>query len=174
MQGYIDDFMVKIGYMVEWVMLEENVLCQWVIMDIIIKGGVFDIMIIGMYEILIWGKNGWLVLFDGFSEEYDVGDILLVMVGGLSYDGMFYVVLFYGESLMVMYWIDFMEKVGLEMFSVLIWDFIWEVVIVMIDCDNDINGVCLCGKVGWGEGGVFIIVIVNFFGVCWFDEDWKV
>lgn len=174
MQGLIDDFIVKIGYIVEWVILEENVLCQCVIIDIIIKGGQFDIMIIGMYEILIWGENGWLVLLDDLLDDYDVDDILLVMVGGLSFDGILYVVLFYGESLMIMYCIDLMEVVGLEMLVVLIWIFICEVVVVMIDCDVDINGICLCGKVGWGEGGVFIIVMLNLFGVQWFDMDWNV
>ena len=43
----------------------------------------------------------------------------------------------------------------------------------MTDRDNDINGICLRGKAGWGEGGAFITVTGNSFGARWFDEDWK-
>ena len=43
----------------------------------------------------------------------------------------------------------------------------------MTDRENDINGICLRGKAGWGEGGAFITVDVNSFGARWFDEDWN-
>ena len=87
MQGYTDDFTAKTGHTVEWVTLEENVLRQRVTTDISTKGGAFDIMTIGMYETPIWGANDWLVPLDDLSEEYDVGDILPAMSGGLSHDG---------------------------------------------------------------------------------------
>jgi sorbitol/mannitol transport system substrate-binding protein len=80
--------------------------------DITTKGGQFDIMTIGMYETPIWGANGWLVPLDDLSEEYDVDDILPAMRGGLSHDGTLYAAPFYGESSMVMYRTDLMEKPG--------------------------------------------------------------
>ena len=40
----------------------------------------------------------------------------------------------------------------------------------MTDRDNDINGICLRGKAGWGEGGAFITAMSNSFGARWFDE----
>ena len=43
----------------------------------------------------------------------------------------------------------------------------------MTDRENEINGVCLRGKAGWGEGGAFITVTANSFGARWFDEDWN-
>ena len=110
MQGYTDDFTEKTGHKVEWVTLEENVLRQRVTTDISTKGGAFDIMTIGMYETPIWGANGWLVPLDGLSAEYDVGDILPAMRDGLSHDGTLYAAPFYGESSMVMYRTDLMEK----------------------------------------------------------------
>ena len=39
----------------------------------------------------------------------------------------------------------------------------------MTDRDNDINGICLRGKAGWGEGGAFITAMSNSFGARWFD-----
>ncbi|MEM1398576.1 MAG: sugar ABC transporter substrate-binding protein [Pseudomonadota bacterium] len=173
MQGYTDDFTAKTGHEVEWVTLEENVLRQRVTTDITTKGGQFDIMTIGMYETPIWGKNGWLVALDDLSAEYDVDDILPAMRGGLSHDGTLFAAPFYGESSMVMYRTDLMEAAGLEMPAAPTWDFIREAAAAMTDRDNDINGVCLRGKAGWGEGGAFITVTANSFGARWFDEDWN-
>ena len=45
---------------VNWVTLEENVLRQRVTTDIATKGGQFDIMTIGTYEVPIWSGKGWL------------------------------------------------------------------------------------------------------------------
>jgi len=173
MQGYTDDFTAKTGHEVEWVTLEENVLRQRVTTDISTKGGQFDIMTIGMYETPIWGSNGWLVPLDDLSAEYDVDDILPAMRGGLSHDGTLYAAPFYGESSMVMYRTDLMEKAGLEMPEAPTWEFIREAAAAMDDPENDINGVCLRGKAGWGEGGAFITVTGNSFGARWFDEDWN-
>ena len=173
MQGYTDDFTAKTGHTVEWVTLEENVLRQRVTTDIAAKGGSFDIMTIGMYETPIWGANGWLVPLEGLSADYDVGDILPAMAAGLSHDGTLYAAPFYGESSMVMYRTDLMEKAGLEMPASPTWEFIREAAAAMTDRDNEINGVCLRGKAGWGEGGAFITVTGNSFGARWFDEDWN-
>ena len=173
MQKYTDKFTEATGHDVEWVTLEENVLRQRVTTDISTKGGQFDIMTIGMYETPIWGANGWLVPLDGMSAEYDVDDLLPAMRGGLSHDGTLYAAPFYGESSMIMYRTDLMEKAGLEMPEAPTWQFIREAAAAMTDRDNDINGICLRGKAGWGEGGAFITVTGNSFGARWFDEEWK-
>ncbi len=173
MQGYTDQFTAETGIDVNWVTLEENVLRQRVTTDITTKGGQFDIMTIGMYETPIWGKNGWLVPLNDLSADYDVGDLLPAMAGGLSYDGTLYAAPFYGESSMVMYRTDLMEKAGLTMPEAPTWTFIREAAAKMTDRANDINGICLRGKAGWGEGGAFITAMSNSFGARWFDENWK-
>ena len=173
MQGLTDDFTAKTGHNVEWVTLEENVLRQRVTTDITTKGGAFDIMTIGMYETPIWGKNGWLVALDDLSADYNVGDILPAMAGGLSHDGTLYAAPFYGESSMIMYRTDLMAKAGLEMPAAPSWNFIAKAAREMTDRDNDINGICLRGKAGWGEGGAFITAMSNSFGARWFDEGWN-
>ena len=173
MQGLTDDFTNKTGHTVEWVTLEENVLRQRVTTDISTKGGQFDIMTIGMYETPIWGNNGWLVPLDDLSADYNVDDILPAMRGGLSVDGTLYAAPFYGESSMIMYRTDLMEKAGLEMPEAPTWDFIKQAAAAMTDRDNEIYGICLRGKAGWGEGGAFITAMSNSFGARWFDENWK-
>ncbi len=173
MQGYTDDFTAETGIAVEWVTLEENVLRQRVTTDITTNGGQFDIMTIGMYETPIWGANDWLVPLDGLSAEYNAADILPAMAGGLSHDGTLYAAPFYGESSMIMYRTDLMEAAGLEMPDAPSWSFIAKAAREMTDRDNDINGICLRGKAGWGEGGAFITAMSNSFGARWFDEDWN-
>jgi sorbitol/mannitol transport system substrate-binding protein len=173
MQGYTDLFTEETGIAVEWVTLEENVLRQRVTTDITTNGGQFDIMTIGMYEAPIWGANGWLVPLDGLSEEYDVDDILPAMRAGLSHDGTLYAAPFYGESSMVMYRTDLMEAAGLEMPAAPTWEFIREAAAAMDDPENGVNGICLRGKPGWGEGGAFINVTANSFGARVVDENWQ-
>ena len=173
MQGYTQHFTDATGIAVEWVTLEENVLRQRVTTDITTNGGQFDIMTIGMYEAPIWGANDWLVPLDNLSEAYDVADILPAMAGGLSHEGTLYAAPFYGESSMIMYRTDLMAAAGLEMPAAPTWEFVRQAAAAMTDRANDINGICLRGKAGWGEGGAFITAMANSFGARLFDMDWN-
>src|SRR5262245_58495166 len=84
MQGLTDDFKAKNPDIdVEWVTLEENVLRQKVTTDIATKGGQFDILTIGTYEVPIWAKQSWLVPLDGLGADYDVDDLLPAIRSGL-------------------------------------------------------------------------------------------
>jgi sorbitol/mannitol transport system substrate-binding protein len=173
MQALTEDFTAKTGHEVEWVTLEENVLRQRVTTDITTKGGQFDIMTIGMYETPIWGKNGWLVPLNDLPPEYDVDDILPAMRGGLSYDGTLYAAPFYGESSMIMYRTDLMEKAGLTMPDAPTWEFVADAARKMTDKANEVYGICLRGKAGWGENMAFLTAMSNSFGARWFDEEWN-
>jgi len=173
MQGLTDDFTEKTGHEVEWVTLEENVLRQRVTQDIAAKGGQFDIMTIGMYETPIWAAQDWLVSLDDLPDSYDVDDILPAMRAGLSHDGTLYAAPFYGESSMIMYRTDLLEKAGLEMPDAPTWEFIADAARKMTDKDNEIYGICLRGKAGWGENMAFLTTLANSFGARWFDEDWQ-
>lgn len=174
MQKLTDDFTAKNpGIDVEWVTLEENVLRQKVTTDIATKGGQFDVMTIGTYEVPIWGKQGWLVSLNDLPASYDVDDLLPAIRGGLTVDGNLYAAPFYGESSMVMYRKDLMEKAGLEMPDAPTWDFIKEAAAKMTAKDGEIYGICLRGKAGWGENMAFLTATGNSFGARWFDMDWK-
>ncbi|MEZ5903563.1 MAG: sugar ABC transporter substrate-binding protein [Geminicoccaceae bacterium] len=173
MQGLTDAFTAEHpDITLEWVTLEENVLRQRVTQDIATKGGQFDVLTIGTYEVPIWGKQGWLVSLDDLPESWDADDILPAIRGGLTVDGHLYAAPFYGESSMVMYRTDLMEKAGLEMPDAPTWDFIKEAAAAMTDPANEVYGICLRGKAGWGENMAFITTVANSFGARWFDEDW--
>ncbi|MEZ5666809.1 MAG: sugar ABC transporter substrate-binding protein [Alphaproteobacteria bacterium] len=174
MQGLTEDFTAaNPGIELEWVTLEENILRQRVTTDIATNGGQYDVMTIGTYEVPIWAKQGWLVPLDDLGADYDVDDLLPAIRGGLSVDGTLYAAPFYGESSMVMYRKDLMAAAGLEMPDAPTWDFIAEAARAMTDRDNEIYGVCLRGKAGWGENAAFITAMSNSFGARWFDENWR-
>jgi sorbitol/mannitol transport system substrate-binding protein len=174
MQGLTKDFTDKNPDIeVKWLTMEENVLRQRVTTDVATKGGQFDVMTIGTYEVPIWGKQGWLVSLNDLPESYDVDDLLPAIRGGLTVDGELYAAPFYGESSMVMYRTDLMEKAGLEMPEAPTWDFIVEAAKAMTDKDNEIYGICLRGKAGWGENMAFLTAMANSFGARWFDMDWR-
>jgi sorbitol/mannitol transport system substrate-binding protein len=173
MQKLTDDFTkANPDITLQWVTLEENVLRQKVTTDIATKGGQYDIITIGTYEVPIWAKQNWLVPLDKLGADYDVDDLLPAIRGGLSVDGKLYAAPFYGESSMVMYRKDLMEKAGLTMPDAPTWDFIREAADKMTDRANGINGICLRGKAGWGENMAFLTAMSNSFGARWFDENW--
>ncbi len=175
MQGLSSAFTEETGIELNWVVLEENTLRQNVTTDIATNGGQYDIMTIGTYEAPIWAKQGWLAPLDALSADadYDVDDLLPAIRGGLSADGKLYAAPFYGESSFIMYRKDLMEKAGLTMPDAPTWEFIGEAARAMTDRANDINGICLRGKAGWGENMAFLTAMSNSFGARWFDENWQ-
>ena len=157
----------------DWVVLEENVLRQRVTTDIATKGGQFDVLTIGTYEVPIWAERGWLVALDNLPEDYDVDDILPPIREALSFNGTMYAVPFYGESSFTMYRTDLFEKAGLEMPEKPTWDFIKDAARKLADKSNEVYGICLRGKPGWGENMAFLTAMANSYGARWFDMDWK-
>ena len=157
----------------DWVVLEENVLRQRVTTDIATKGGQFDVLTIGTYEAPIWAERGWLVALDNLPADYDPDDILPPIREGLSFKGKMYAVPFYGESAFTMYRTDLFKKAGLEMPEKPTWDFIKEAARKLADKSNEVYGICLRGKPGWGENMAFLTAMANSYGARWFDMSWK-
>ena len=174
MQGLMEDFNKKHpDIKVQWVTLEENVLRQRVTQDIATKGGQFDVMTIGTYEVPIWGQRGWLADLNDLPASYDANDILPAIRNGLTIEGKLYAAPFYGESSMVMYRTDLMKAAGLDMPAAPTWDFITQAAEKMTDKSKEQYGICLRGKAGWGENMAFLTAMSNSYGARWLDEKWK-
>jgi len=174
MQKLTDDFKAKNpGIDLEWVTLEENVLRQKVTTDIATKGGQYDVLTIGTYEVPIWAKQDWLLPLDNLGANYDVDDLLPAIRSGLTVDGKLYAAPFYGESSMVMYRKDLFDAAGLKMPDAPTWDFVADAARKITNKDKEIYGICLRGKAGWGENMAFLTAMSNSFGARWFDEQWK-
>ncbi len=174
MHKLTDDFSDKNpGIELNWVTLEENALRQKVTTDIATKGGQFDVLTIGTYEVPIWAKQNWLVPLDNLGAGYDINDLLPPIRSGLSANGKLYAAPFYGESSMIMYRRDLFEKAGLTMPAKPDWDFIQTAAAKITDKPHELYGICLRGKPGWGENMAFLTTMANSFGARWFDEKWQ-
>src|ERR1700728_3171258 len=157
MQALTDDFTYKHpDIKLSCVTLEENVLRQKVTTDIATKGGQFDILTIGTYEVPIWGKKKWLVPLDKLGADYDVDDLLPAIRAGLTVDGKLYAAPFYGESSFTMYRKDLFDKAGLKMPDNPTWEFIADAAKKTTDPATGTYGICLRGKPGWGENMSFL------------------
>ena len=156
-----------------WVTLEENVLRQRLTTDIATKSGQFDIMTIGNYEVPIWAKQGWLEPMEGLPASYDTADLLKPVREGISYQDKLYAVPFYGESAMTYYRKDLFQKAGITMPAQPTYQQIAQFAEKITDKANQVYGICLRGKPGWGENMAFFSTVVNTYGGRWFDENWK-
>ncbi|MEA9563895.1 MULTISPECIES: sugar ABC transporter substrate-binding protein [unclassified Xanthomonas] len=156
----------------EWVTLEENVLRQRVTTDIATKGGQFDVLTIGTYEVPIWAERGWLKPLT-FDADYQVDDLIPQIRDAVSHKGQLYAAPFYAEGSMLMYRTDLLQKAGLSMPAQPSWSFVADAARKMTDKQAGIYGICLRGKAGWGENMALISSMGNAFGARWFDEQWK-
>jgi sorbitol/mannitol transport system substrate-binding protein len=157
----------------EWVVLEENVLRQRVTTDIATEGGQFDVMTIGTYEVPIWAAEGWLEPMGELGGEYDIEDVLAPVRDGLSYEGTLYALPFYAESSMMFYRKDLFDEAGIEVPEQPDWQAVRGWAEQLHDPDNEVYGICLRGKPGWGENMAFVSTLVNTFGGQWFNNDWE-
>lgn len=169
------------GISLNWVVLPENELRATVTTDVATGSSTFDIVTIGMFEVPLWARNGWLESIDGLAAanpdsvqmDYDFDDLLAGVKLGLSYDGELYSLPFYGESSMMMYNTAMFEAAGLEMPEQPTWDQVRELACALHDPDNGQYGIALRGLPGWGEGMAFLTTVVNTYGGRWFDNDWE-
>ncbi|WP_280553213.1 sugar ABC transporter substrate-binding protein [Halomonas sp. 25-S5] len=157
----------------DWVVLEENVLRQRMTTDIATGGGQFDVMTIGTYEVPIWAERGWLSPLDDLPADYQVDDLLQSVRDGLSHEGTLHALPFYGESSMMYYRQDLFDEAGIEVPEQPSWDEVRDWAGQLNDPDNELAGICLRGKPGWGENMAFVSTLVNTFGGRWFDMDWN-
>ncbi|WFM70322.1 sugar ABC transporter substrate-binding protein [Halomonas sp. CKK8] len=157
----------------DWVVLEENVLRQRLTTDIATQGGQFDVMTIGTYEVPIWAERGWLTPLDELPADYQVDDLLQTVRDGLSHEGTLHALPFYGESSMMYYRTDLFDEAGIEVPEQPSWEQVREWAGQLHDPDNEVAGICLRGKPGWGENMAFVSTLVNTFGGRWFDMDWN-
>ena len=125
-----------------------------------------------MQEAPIWGAAGWIEPMD-FDAEYDIDDMLPAMRNGLSHDGTLYAAPFYGESSMLMYRKDLTDAAGVTIADNDSWENIRAAAAAIHDPDNELYGICLRGKPGWGDGMAYVTTMANSFGAAWFDADMR-
>ena len=106
------------GTKINFQVMEEGDLRAAVTADVASKAGQYDIVTIGAYETPQWGANGWLVDLTGplkSDAAYDVDDLLAPVREAISNDGKQYAVPFYGESSILMYNKEILDKAGVTL-----------------------------------------------------------
>ncbi len=161
-------FTPETGIAVEITVLDEQTLREVTTRDVGASGEQFDVVQIGMYETPQFGANGWLVGLNDLaaaSDTYDIDDLIPAVRNGLSVDGELYASPFYAESSFVMYRADVLDAAGITMPDAPTWD---EVAEIAREIDTDeMAGICLRGKPGWGDNTAAFTTVLNTFGGTW-------
>ncbi len=164
-----DHFTAETGVAVNYTILEEQTLREIVTRDVGAGGGVqFDVVMIGMFEAPQFGANGWLVDLNQYADgdaDYAKDDLIPAVVGGLSTDEGLWASPFYAESSFLMYRQDVLDDAGITMPGAPTWDEVAEIART-IDSD-EMAGICLRGKPGWGDLGASFTTVLNTFGGTW-------
>src|SRR6266540_6521377 len=65
-----DSFTKDTGIKVNYTVLPENELRDKVTQDVATGAGQYDVATVGMYEVPIWAKNGWLHELGSYAKAY--------------------------------------------------------------------------------------------------------
>lgn len=167
-----DHFTPESGIEVNFTVLPEQELREITTRDVGAGGEQFDVVQIGMYETPQFGANGWLVGLNQFAEndaDYQIDDLIPAVRNGLSVEGELYASPFYAESSFLMYRADIMEENGITMPDAPTWQ---EVADIARQIDSDeMAGICLRGKPGWGDLGAAFTTVLNTFGGTWWEAN---
>ena len=167
-----DNFTAETGIEVNFTVLDEQTLREVTTREVGAGGDQFDVVQIGMFETPQFGANGWLVGLNDLaaaSDTYNIDDLIPAVRNGLSVDGELYSSPFYAESSFVMYRQSFMDEAGITVPDNPSWDEIADIA-RQIDSD-EVAGICLRGKPGWGDLGAAFTTVLNTFGGTWWSAN---
>ena len=163
------------GITLNLLVLPENQVRDKVTTDIATNAAQFDLVTIGMYEVPLWAKNGWLEEVGTTLQAdatYDFNDVIPSIRKGLEYNGKLYAAPFYGESSALFYRKDILQKANVTLPDKPTWDQVAAAAKAVHNPPNQF-GICLRGLPGWGEQLAPLDTVINTYGGRWFDETWK-
>jgi sorbitol/mannitol transport system substrate-binding protein len=162
------------GITLNLLVLPENQVRDKVTTDIATNAAQFDLVTIGMYEVPLWAKNGWLEEVGTTLQadaNYDFNDVIPSIRKGLEYNSKLYAAPFYGESSALFYRKDILQKANVTMPDKPTWDQVAAAAKAVHNPPNQF-GICLRGLPGWGEQLAPLDTVINTYGGRWFDETW--
>lgn len=171
-----EHFTKHTGITVNYTVMPENDARAKITQEFSWQSGQYDVATLSNYEIPFFAENGWLSPLDdtvAADPDFDQDDILPAYTKSLTgSDGQLYGEPFYGESSLVMYRKDILEKHGLQMPQNPTWDEVAQIAREVDEAEEGMKGICLRGQPGWGQVFAPLTTVVNTFGGTWFDEDW--
>jgi sorbitol/mannitol transport system substrate-binding protein len=164
------------GITLNILVLPENEIRAKVTTDIATGAGTFDLVTIGMYEVPLWAKQGWIdelgTALDA-DAAYASSDFFKSVRDGLSYNGKLYAAPFYGESSTLFYRKDLLQAAGATIPDKPTWDDVVAAAQKLKAASSSTFPICLRGLPGWGEMGAPLGTVINTFGGRWFDAKWN-
>ena len=164
-----DNFTADTGINVEFTFLPEDELRAVTTRDVNAGGEQFDVVQIGMFETPQFGAAGNLIGLNSFiadTPEYNVDDLLPAVRNGLSVDGELFSAPVYGESSFIMYRTDLIDNMP----EAPTWQEVADIA-AAVNTD-DVAGICLRTRPGWGDlGATFGTVLNTFGGTYWLAND---
>ena len=164
------------GITVNILILPENEIRSKVTTDVSTGAATFDAVTIGMFEVPLFAKQGWIEDLTGALDgdpAYDSADFFKSVRDGLSLDGKLYAAPFYGESSTLFYRKDLLSTASVTMPDKPTWDDVVAAAQKLNNPSGNVAGICLRGLPGWGEMGAPLGTVINTFGGRWFDKDWN-
>ena len=162
------------GITVNFQVMEEGDLRSAVTADVASGAGQYDIVTIGAYETPQWGANGWLLDLTPELESdsnYDLNDLLPPVRDINTYDNKLYAVPFYGESSILMYNKEVLDKAKVTLSNNPTWQEVADAAAKVNT--KDMSGICMRGKPGWGDLFAPLTTVVQTFGGNWYDDQWN-
>ncbi len=162
------------GITVNFQVMEEGDLRSAVTADVASGAGQYDIVTIGAYETPQWGANGWLLDLTPELESdsnYDLNDLLPPVRDINTYDNKLYAVPFYGESSILMYNKEVLDKANVTLSNNPTWQEVADAAAKVNT--KDMSGICMRGKPGWGDLFAPLTTVVQTFGGNWYDDQWN-
>jgi sorbitol/mannitol transport system substrate-binding protein len=163
------------GIKVKFTTLPENDLRPTVTKDVATKGGRFDVVMMGSYEVPIWAKNKWILPLNDYVAKdaaWDEGDLLTPIKQIVSDGDQLYGAPFYGSSSFLFYRKDLAKKAGVTIPDKPTWEQVEAAAAKMNDKASGVSGICLRGLPGWGQNLAAITTVINTFGGSWFNKSW--
>jgi sorbitol/mannitol transport system substrate-binding protein len=163
-------FTKETGIKVKYTIPPEGKLREVITRDLSSSSGQFDVVMLGPYEAPQFGTNGWLrdlTPYIADDESYKVDDLIPAVKNALSVGDKQYASPFYAESSFVMYRKDVLKAKGVTMPARPTWD---QIATIARKIDSDqMAGICLRGKPGWGDLGASFTTVLNTFGGTWWS-----
>ena len=156
--------------------LPENEVRSKVTTDVTTGASTFDLVTVGMYEVPLWAKQGWIDEVGSTLDAnpaYDSADFFQSIRDGLSYNGKLYAAPFYGESSALFYRKDLLKTAGVTLSDKPTWDEVVAAAKALNNPSAGQYGICLRGLPGWGEMGAPLGTVINTFGGRWYDANWN-
>ncbi|MBE9607234.1 sugar ABC transporter substrate-binding protein [Acetobacteraceae bacterium H6797] len=156
-----------------WMILDENTLRQRITMDIATRGGQFDLITIGNYEVQVWAKQNWLAPLNPIPASYRLDDLLPAVRQSVERDGQVWGLPIFAESAMTFYRKDLFEKAGITPSPHPTFDQIREYAEKIHEPANGVYGICMRGQANWGGNMALVTTLVDGYGGQWFDDHWR-